>query len=341
MKRTVLSFVFLCLAAIGIAFGQSNAKSDVKDAKVAKKVCPFNITGMWKSDSVTETSRLLFSYSPEGHVTLFEHSPTALPQDFEVITAVNYSLDKPTAPKGIEFTSARGTEFFPPGVTWWKIIEYSNDSFTTLDPVSGEKTRWVREQTHRYFLTLAARSGPLPHGGPAFAMWTVLDGRTTEIKALGIQLVKDEAGKVAPVFGPIPAELYNQIIEENEKEKKSNKEEIVVARFELTEAEYKKTHDLYQTWDKYVETEKLPNADPYRNGMEFLKEAVEGLNQCGEKIKLHRLTQRERDEIISKHKPPQQPLEYIRMTRKQNDELHVTDAMFPWVWRPTIQLPGQ
>ena len=27
------------------------------------------------------------------------------------------------------------------------------------------------------------------------------------------------------------------------------------------------------------------------------------------------------------------------MTRKKNDELHVTDATFPWVWRPLIQLP--
>ncbi len=335
MKRAVFSLVFLCLAAIGIAFGQSDAKSD------AKKVCPFNITGMWRSDRVTETSRMLFSYSPEGHVTLFEHSSNALPQDFEVITSVNYKLDKPAAPKSIEFTSWRGNDIFQPGVTWWKIIEYSDNSFTALDPISEEKTRWVREQTHRYFLTLAARTGPLPQGGPAFAMWTVMDGRRTEIEALGIQLTKDDAGKTVPVFESIPSELYDKIIEENEKEKKIKQDEIVVMRFELTEAEFKKTHKTYETWDEYVKTRKLPEADPHRNAMEFLGEAVEGLIQCGEKVKLYRLTRSERDEIVAKHKPPQQPLEYIRMTRKKNDELHVTDAMFPWVWRPLIQLPVQ
>ena len=91
-----------------------------------------------------------------------------------------------------------------------------------------------------------------------------MDGRKTEIEALGIQLTKDDAGKTVPVFGPIPAELYDQIIEESEKEKKSKKEEIVIMRFELTEAEFETTHKIYQTWDKYVKTHKLPHADPYR-----------------------------------------------------------------------------
>lgn len=340
MKRAIFSLLFLCLAAIGLASGQSGVKTDAEAKSAAKKACPFNIAGLWRSDKASETSRMLFSYSPEGHVTLMEHSSDALPQDFEMVTAVNYSLDKPSAPKGITFTTPRGNEFFSAGMTWWKIIEYTDNSFTTVDPMSEEKTRWVREQTHRYFLTLAARNAP-QQDGPAFAMWTVLDGRKTEIEALGVQLTKDDAGKAVPVFGSIPPELYDQIIEENEKEKKSNKAEIVLMRFELTEAEFKATHKVYEKWDEHVKSRNLPDADPYRNGLEFFREAVGGLNQCGEKVKLYRLTQSERDEIVAKHKPPQQPSEYIRMTRKKNDELHVTDAMFPWVWRPSIQMPAQ
>jgi hypothetical protein len=330
MKRAVFSLVFICLAAEGAAFGQSDAK----------KVCPFSIVGLWRSDVTTQSNPIYFDFSPEGHVTLLGHSPGTLPQDFETITSVNYKLNKPHAPKKIEFITMRGNDIFQPGMTLLDVIEYSDDSFTTREPATGQQTRWVRERTHRYFLTLAARTGPLPHGGPAFAMWTRLDGRKSEIEALGIQLTTD-AGKTVPEFGPIPAELYDQIIEENEKEKKNNKEEIVIMRFELTQAEYEATHKIYEIWDKYVKSHKLPDADPYRNVLELLREAVEGLNQCGEKVKLYRLSQRERDEIVSKNKPPQQPLEYIRMTRKQNNELHVTDAMFPWGWRPLIQLPGQ
>lgn len=335
MKRPVFLYliIFACLAAGAAAFGQSAAKPD------AKKACPFHIAGLWRADSASETSNILFSFSPDGHLTLLQHSSDALPQDFEVMTSVNYKLIKPAAPKRIEFTALRGNDFFLQGITWWKVTEYTDDSFTTLDPVSEQRTRWVREQTHRYFLTLAARSVPPPNGGPAFAMWTVLDGRTTEIEALGVQSSADDAGQTAPVFGPIPATLYDRIIEENEKEKKSAKDEIVVMRFELTEAEFEATHKVYETWDEYVKTRKLPEADPYRNAVEFFKEAVEGLNQCGEKVKLQRLTQRERDELAAKYKTPQQPLEYIRVTRKNNNELHVTDAMFPWVWRPTIRPP--
>ena len=335
MKRAVFlySVVFACMAASVIVFGQSKVDPD------AKKVCPFNIVGLWRSDSASETSNILFNFSPDGHVTLLEYSSGALPQDFEVMTSVNYKLIKRAAPKRIEFTALRGNDFFLQGITWWDITEYSDDSFTTLDPLSQQRTRWVREQTHRYFLTLAARAGALPSGGPAFAMWTVMDGRNTETEALGVLPTEDDASQKPPVFGQIPASLYNQIIEGNEKEKKSKKDEIVIMRFELTEAEYESTHKAYETWDEYVKSRKLPETDPHRNAMRFMKETVDGLNQCGEKIKLHKLTQRERDEIDSKYRLPQQPLEYIRMTRKSNDEMHITDAMFPWVWRPMIQTP--
>jgi len=333
MKRAVVLnlLVFVCVAATAAtAFGQSDAT----------RVCPFNISGLWRSDT-TEVSRIFFSFSPEGHVTMLEHSNDTLPQEFEVITSVGYKLDAPAAPKQIEFTAWRGDDVFPKGVTSWKIVQYGDDFFITLDPVSGQQTRWVRQQTHRYFLTFAARSGPLSLGGPAFAMWTLMDGRETKVEALGIQITKDEAGKDVPTFGPISGELYEQILEESEKDQKSRKEKAsVIVRFELTEAEFERTHKIYQIWEKYVTDHKLPHVDPFLNGMELLSRAAEGLNQCGDKVKMNRPTRGERDEIIAKLDPPQQPLEYIRITRKKNEELHVTNSMYPWVWRPLIQQPG-
>jgi hypothetical protein len=334
MKRAVIfySLAFICLAVRGMALGQSN---DVTP-------CPFNIIGTWKSEATTQSNPVFFSFTQDGWVTLLGHSADALPQDFEMITQVRYKLDKPAAPKNIEFITARGNDIFQPGVTMMKIVDFSDDSFTTTDQVSQEKTRWVKEKTHRYFLTFAARSGPLPQGGPAFAMWTVMDGRNTQIKALGVQIAKDEAGKMAAVFGPIPAELYEQIKEETDKDKakKLGKDPVVIARFELTQTEFDKTHKLYQLWEKNAETKALPHGDPYLNGMEFLSKAAEGLNPCGEKARLQRPTQRERDEIASKYNPAQHQLEYIKVMRKKNEELHVTDGAFPWGWRPSLQVPG-
>jgi|SRR5215213_902301 len=338
MKRAffVYSFLLIFLSPVRPALGQTNTGVD------AGKACPFSIVGVWRSDVTTQSNPVFFSFSPEGWVTLLGHSADSLPQDFEMIAEVRYKLDKPAAPRGIEFLAARGNDAFPAGATLLKILEYSDDSFTTLDPVTEQKTRWVKERTERYFLTFAARNTP-GQGGPAFAMWTILDGRSPRVEALGIRTATGDAGKTEPTFGPIPAELYDRITED---EKKSSKDERskdgnVIARFELTRAEFEATHKIYQAWEKSAKTNVLPAGDPYMNGMEFLRAAAEGLNPCGEKAKLLRPTQRERDEIASGFAPLQRPLEYIRLMRKKNEELHIKDVAFPWQWRPMIQSPAQ
>lgn len=336
MKRAVYLYalVFVCLVAERAVLGQAEAKPETR------KACPFSIVGLWRSDETAQTS-YFFDFSPKGYVTLLGPSPSMLPQDFEMIDAVNYKLDKPAAPKSIEFTTPRGNDAFPQGITRLDIIQYSDNSFTTRDPASKQKTEWVREQTQRYFLTFAARSGPPPQGGSVCAMWTVLDGRKTDIEALGIQLIKDAAGKTLPVFGAIPALLYDWIIVESDKDKKRDKTDNPFMRLELTAAEYETTHNIYLQWDKQVQARTLPQSDPYLNGMEFLISVAESLNPCGEKVKLRALTPRERNELVSKHKLPQFLLEYINVMRKNNDELHVDNVEFPWGWRPMIQLGGQ
>ena len=345
MKRVVFlySVILICLVASHTAIGQSDAKSNAKPAArpEARKACPFSIIGTWKSDATTESTPIFYSFSPEGWVTLLSHSADTLPQDFEMVTEVNYKLDKPDAPRSIEFIAARGNDIFQRGATSMEITEYSDDSFTTLDTASGLKTRWNRVQTHLYFLTFAARSGALPQSGTAFALWTVMDGRSTDMEALGVNLTKDAAGKTLPIFGTTPTELYGELTDESDKEKRSNKDQNVFVRIELSRAEFETTHNIFQTWEKYVKSGKLPYEDPYLNMIELIKRSAESLNQCGEKVKLRSLTQRERDEVVSKHGLPQFLLEYITVMRKKNDELHVSNRVFPWQWRPMIQAPGQ
>ncbi|HSE96906.1 MAG TPA: hypothetical protein VLD57_01465 [Blastocatellia bacterium] len=336
MKRAVFIFslVFTGLAAGSAAFSQS-AGSD------AEKGCPFNIAGLWRMVGTTEMTRMFFDFSPEGHITLMGHSPGALPQDFEMLGSVRYKLDKPRAPKRIEFTASRGNDAFAPGVTMLDVIEYSDNSFTTREPASGRQTQWVREQTNRYFLTLAARTLPPPQGGPAFAVLTVMDGRHNKNEAIGVHLIENDAGKTTPVFEKIPAEVYDGIREESEKEKKNNKEENIVLRFELTRSEFEAIHNEYETWNKYLKDRALPHVDPYLNAMEFLKRVAEGLDECGENTDLFRPEQAERDEIASLFDPPRRPTEYIKIMRKKNAQLHVSDAVFPWQWRPIIKAPDQ
>jgi len=337
MKRAVFlfSFIFTYLVANCLVFGQAASRSNTA------KACPFNIIGLWKSDVTTQSNPVFFSFSSNGWVTLLGHSDGALPQDFEMLAEVTYELDKPAAPKQIEFRTNRGNDAFPPGITLLKVVEYSDQSFTTLDEVSEQKTRWVREQTHRYFLTLIARNHALPQDGLAYALWTVMDGRKMKIEALGIQPLKDDTGKTVAVFGQIPSEVYERITEENEKDRKDKKVETVMMRFELTQAEFTKTHQIYELWEQRVKTQKLPYGNPYQNNLEFLSGAVGGLTPCGAKEKLYKPAQHERDDIAAKHDLPQQAFAYIKNLRQKNTELHVDDSMFPWGWRPLLQIPSQ
>jgi hypothetical protein len=328
MKRALFlcSLVFICLAAERAAFGQSQDKSD------NKKACPFSIVGLWRMEGTTEMTRLFFDFSPEGYITLMAHSPGTLPQDFNMEGSVNYKLDKPGAPKRIEFINTRGNDAFLPGITQFDIIEYGEKSFTTQEPATGRQTRWVREQVRRYFLTFAAGSKIPRQEGPVLAMLTVLDGRKTDIKALGVRLVKDETGKTSPAFGEIPAEVYDQFTHEGDK-KKDKKDSSVIMRIELTQTEYEGAQKLFETWERLAKDKKLPDADPYVNAEKFLVATAEGLNECKERVKLSKIATRDNLSL--------QLLGYIRAMRDKNRELHVSDAVFPWVWKPVLQLPGQ
>ena len=318
MKRVVflssLTLIFLVgQTLVCPTFGRSGAG----------KTCPFSIVGMWKIEGRTETDSLLYSFSTEGWVRVVSHSADALPREYDVIAEVKYELDNPAAPKRVEFITERGNDAFPAGKTSLNVVEYGDDSLVTENPETRDRTQWVRAQTHRYFLTFAARGGPAQS---AFAMWTTLDGRGTKIEALGLRL--ENRGGAAPLFGPIPDRLYHEF--ENE----SGKDSDVMLRLELTEAEFERAHKVFETWAEYARTSKLPHNDPYLNGMGFLKSAAENLNQCDEKLKLDTTAG-----AATAQNSHQQALEYVRMMRKKNKYLHVTDGIFPSDWRP-ILLPN-
>lgn len=309
MNRTVFlcSLALICsLLAENVAFGQS----------AAVKTCPFNIIGMWKIEGRTETDSLFYSFSPEGWVRVMSHSADALPREYEVIAEVKYALDKPSAPKRIEFITQRGNDAFPPGKTSLQVVDFGDESFITVDSKTQAQIRWIRTQTHRYFITFAGRGGPATS---AFAMWTTLDGREIKIEALGVG-TESQSGE-GRIFGTIPNRLYHEF------EFESNKDSDVMFRLELNEAEFERSHKVFETWSEFARLAKLPSNDPYLNVLEFLKSAAENLNQCDEKLKLDKIA-------TAAPNSPQQTLEYIRMMRKKNKDLHVTNGMFPEDWRP-------
>jgi len=306
--------------AIGVAFGQS----------VAGKTCPFSITGTWQVEGRTRTAKNYFyEFLPNGEIMIREYTAEVLPQEYEEIGHAKYALNRPESPKRLEFVgiAMNNRTAIPRGETSLLVVEYSDDSFVTSDPKTEVQTRWVRVQTHRRFLTFAARGGQRFGAGSAVAMWTTLDGRETRIDALGLRLNKENGGDSVPAFGPVPFELYHEFEDE------SFKESDVMMRFELNEAEFWKTHKVFETWIEYARTATLPHNNPYLNGMEFFRRAAESLNQCEDKVKLPIFAN-----PMDNRNPHQHLLEYIRVMRKNNKDLHVTNGMIPSDWFP-IQLP--
>jgi hypothetical protein len=255
-------------------------------------------------------------------VIFTEHTGDVLPQEFEVIGGGKYALDRREAPKRLEFIGIaidkRTT--IRRGRTSLQVVEYGDDSFVTLNPKTQVQNRWFRVQTHRRYLTFAARGGPSPS---AFVMWTTMDGTETKTEALGLRM--DDRGGAAPIFGPIPDRLYHEF------EIESRKESEAMFRLELTEAEFARSYKVFAAWAEFAKIGRLPLPDPYRNGMEFLKSAAGNLNQCEVKLKLPAT-----DGVTSAQNPQQEALEYIKAMRKANKGLHVTDGNFPTDWRPQL-----
>lgn len=324
MKRTViiLSLMVMCAAAGLTALGQTNYGQTTP-----AKTCPFQIVGTWKHEAAS-TSPVLYRFAPDGTVTLLSHSTDIPESDFEVMAAVNFKLDKPSAPRRLDIIAPRGNQVFGRGTTSFDVIAHDDHSFTTASPTTGVQTRWVRAQTNRYFITFAARTGSQQDGGPAFAMWTRMDGHKTKVETLGLNIMKDAAGRAVPVVSTMPTAIVDAFTKE------SRDKTDVMMRLELTEAEFERTHKVFRTWEKRVKDGTLLYDDPYLNAMEFIRRAAEAINQCGDKVRLHRLTWSQWDQVVSKHNLPQHPLEYIRIMRVNNEKLHVTDTMFPAGWRP-------
>jgi hypothetical protein len=332
MKRVVFLFSLLLICSlicllgetlvsptIGVAFGQSGAG----------KTCPFSITGVWRVEGRTRTAKTFFyDFEPDGAIMISEHTADVLPREYEAIGVAKYVLDKPEAPKRVEFIADFRSGAIPWGKTTLLVVEYGEDSFVTENPKTHDQIRWVRAQTHRYFLTFAARSGQRYGAGSALAMWTTLDGRETKFDALGLRLTKENGGDAVPIFGPIPPELYHEFEDE------SFKDSDIMMRFELAKAEFERTYKVFEIWNEYARTATPPHDNPYLNAMEFLKRTAGSLNQCDEKVKLPIIAN-----PMDSRNPHQHLLEYIKVMRKNNRDLHITNGMFPSDWFP-IQLPN-
>jgi hypothetical protein len=137
--------------------------------------CPVDVVGLWRADDASG-SHMRLELADQGWATLHGLSPEADAPSLEVLAQVRYRLVHATRSTRLEFSTNRGNDLIPAGTTAWPILAHDADSFTTRNAETGERIRWSRVQTHRYFVTFAA-AGTGEDAGSVFAMWTAVDGR--------------------------------------------------------------------------------------------------------------------------------------------------------------------
>jgi hypothetical protein len=281
----------------------------------AAGLCPLEIVGTWRLDDANTRATLL-SFNSNGWANLLngpgEHSPG------DIAAQVSYRLEAAPDPRRIDFRARRGNDVFGAGTTSWEITAHSDDSFTAraTHSVDGAQSVWTRVQTHRYFLTFAARNATTAGESAAFVMWTTLDGQRTELDALG---AVRQGGSAR--FGKIPFSLARDFA------KQGDAARDVMMRIELSEADYRRTRAVHRAWASAAGRE--PRADPDTQAAQFIEATLESVNRCAPRIRLTDL-----GALTASAAAPRRPVELVRMIRRDNDRRHVPDKAFPALWKP-------
>jgi hypothetical protein len=274
--------------------------------------CPLEVIGTWRLVSPDEPQPMLVTFSADGWANVVTVNGAGRPEDFDTMAQVHFQLVPRREPKRIEFQTPRGNDLFPAGTSSWQITSYTDEGFTSRrnDSDSGEQASWSRLQTHRYFLTFATRDN-----AATFVMWTTLDGQKPVYEALGAT----KQG-TAVHFGRVPDEVMQTFARE------SKRTDEMMMRIELSEADYRRTHQVFEAWSSVLSRAPLAADDADSQALALLDAAVQSTNRCGTKIRTSQ------DGAVTA--PARSPGELVRALRKINDRRHVPDKLFPFRWKP-------
>jgi hypothetical protein len=102
-------------------------------------------------------------------------------------------------------------------------------------------------------------------------------------------------------------------------------------RLELSEAEYRRTREVYKAQQALLSRTDPSHDDPDSQALRLIEATVQSLNQCGARIRTADTPAVTGGSTVDF---PRRPLELVRTIRKANDRRHVPDKAFPFVWKP-------
>lgn len=319
MARVSISYRHAAPALLIASWAPWIVHSAVAATQPQRVACPIEVVGTWKLATATAAETSLLSFSPDGWANVLGSAGEHRPADLDILAQVRYEFVHRRDPRRIAFQTRRGNDVFPAGASSWEITAYTDESFSarSSSAEAGEQSHWTRVQTHRYFLTFAARGN-----AAAFVMWTTLDGSTTVLEALGTTAQGTDAR-----FRRIPQKLTEAFATESERSDEA------MMRVELSEAEYRRTREVFVSWDTLVSRGLLAREDPQHQALLLLDATLQSMNRCGMRIRTVGATTTAAG-ASADASSPLRPFDLIRSIRKLNDRVHVTDKVFPFRWKP-------
>jgi hypothetical protein len=285
----------------------------------AAPACSLEIAGVWRSGDTAPATVLTFT--SDGWANVVAASPDQRPEDLDILAQVRYELEGTPQPQRLVFFTRRGNDVFPPGESSWEIAAHDDESFVAA--TQDTRSEWTRVQTHRYFLTFADREGDVAgQGALSLVALTSLDGRVTEVDALGAEQPR---GEPEARFGSIRADTVRGL-------GAHGRESDVVLRVEVNAAEYRRSHRMLEAWGTLAGAGALADDDPYRHALDFLQTVLVSVNRCRPRVVLGA---EEWARLAHGTAPARVRLRAAQQAlRKENAGLHVADSAFPAQWKP-------
>ena len=303
MRRVIACAVF-CLSAVPPGAG-------------AEPGCDLRLVGTWKPAtpaSANEYDGFRYRFDPDGTVAVLSRAHPA-----REIARARYALEEPDAPKAIVFAAEQDAGGLRKGTTRLEITAFDEVSFTCARP-GAAPARWVRDDDHRHFIVLAARTGTFyDQSGPAFPMLIRTDGRALQIDAVGTYAVGAERR-----FGAVPPASYREFLKE------PTGPDAVMLRVEITATQYQRALEILETWKRRAEEGALLYAKrSHLNNVLLAKAVAESLNRCAEQMDLYPLNWTYEDDSLSEtYAPKDIPFQYFRELRRRNASRHISDEAF-------------
>jgi hypothetical protein len=303
MRRVVAS-AFLCFWAVPPGVG-------------AEPACDLRLVGTWKPATQAPADAyddFRYRFDADGTVAVLSRDRPA-----REIARARYALDDPDAPQAIVFTATHDAGGLRAGTTRMAITGFDEVSFTCAMP-GAAPTRWVRDDEHRHFMVLAARTGTFyDRSGPAFPILIRTDGRATQVDAVGSYAVG-----ATRQFGAVPPAAYRELLKE------PTGPDGVMLRVEISAAQYQRALEIMNTWKRRAAEGALLYAKrSHLNNVILTKAVAESLNRCGDQMDLYPLNWvYEDDALTEKYAPKDIPFQYFRELRRRNASRHIGDEAF-------------